>query len=382
MVASARTSMLSSVYPRRKQPRVMVQPVSKVTTAPSASASISFTSHQVTTPQSHYLTASRRGSFTSRLLPTSHATMQGFNMGRYRPPDSDPRRDGFNQSHPLGKRARHLSTTGALTVRFELPFSVWCDACSGILIQGTRYNAAKRKVGVYYSTPIWAFVCKCRHCSNEFEVQTDPKNTQYIVTRGGKRKQEQWTPDEGDHTLGSYEIGQSSSDGAGASASAVPTDGFSQLERAETQRLAASSRTRRILELEDHATRRWADPDSVNSKLRSSFRREKKAAQEIEGRRNSERDALGWSHDSVLLLDDEAARANDDSQLDAWRRERARTGKASAPKGSPQSTTSGKTRSSSQSRGGSSSKTISKLNPTAQRLASTIIKGGNKNKTM
>ena len=40
---------------------------------------------------------------------------------------------------------------------------------------GVRYNAEKKKIGNYYSTPIYSFRCKCHLCSGWFEIQTDPK---------------------------------------------------------------------------------------------------------------------------------------------------------------------------------------------------------------
>lgn len=40
---------------------------------------------------------------------------------------------------------------------------------------GVRYNAQKKKVGNYYSTPIYGFRCKCHLCSGWFEIRTDPK---------------------------------------------------------------------------------------------------------------------------------------------------------------------------------------------------------------
>ena len=40
---------------------------------------------------------------------------------------------------------------------------------------GVRYNAEKKKVGMYYSTPIYSFRCKCHLCDGWFEIQTDPK---------------------------------------------------------------------------------------------------------------------------------------------------------------------------------------------------------------
>ena len=40
---------------------------------------------------------------------------------------------------------------------------------------GVRYNAEKKKIGNYYSTPIYSFRCKCHLCDNWFTIETDPK---------------------------------------------------------------------------------------------------------------------------------------------------------------------------------------------------------------
>jgi hypothetical protein len=40
---------------------------------------------------------------------------------------------------------------------------------------GVRYNAEKKKIGSYYSTPIYSFRCKCHLCDGWFEIETDPK---------------------------------------------------------------------------------------------------------------------------------------------------------------------------------------------------------------
>ena len=42
-------------------------------------------------------------------------------------------------------------------------------------ILGVRYNAEKKKVGNYYTTPIYRFRMKCHLCDNHFEIETDPK---------------------------------------------------------------------------------------------------------------------------------------------------------------------------------------------------------------
>lgn len=57
-----------------------------------------------------------------------------------------------------------------------------------------RYNAQKKRVGNYHSTPIWAFRCKCHLCSSWFEVRTDPANAAYVVHEGAKRQNDEWDP--------------------------------------------------------------------------------------------------------------------------------------------------------------------------------------------
>lgn len=99
-----------------------------------------------------------------------------------------------------------------------------------------RYNAEKKKLGNYYSTPIWSFRFKCHLCNGRIEIQTDPQvrgirsgcravflhasvgsvskprsqldegfadsahsspqNTRYVVTEGAKQKMEEWDPAE------------------------------------------------------------------------------------------------------------------------------------------------------------------------------------------
>src|SRR5690348_2194395 len=115
--------------------------------------------------------------------------MQGFNMGRYYPPDASNAPTFNTTSHPLGKRASKISQ-GILTVRFELPFAVWCDHCKppAIIGQGVRFNAEKKKVGNYHSTPIWSFRMKHSACGGWWEIRTDPQKSEYIVTEGARRR--------------------------------------------------------------------------------------------------------------------------------------------------------------------------------------------------
>lgn len=142
--------------------------------------------------------------------------MQGFN--KYYPPDYDPKTaptlNAYRGVHALGARAKDVDK-GILVVRFELPYNVWCGTCGSHIGAGVRYNAQKRRVGNYYSTPVWAFRCKCHLCGGWFEIRTDPKvrrrarvrrvfgirltrcrlqNAAYVVHEGAKAQAQDWDP--------------------------------------------------------------------------------------------------------------------------------------------------------------------------------------------
>jgi hypothetical protein len=114
--------------------------------------------------------------YLSAKPPTSKShPMQGFN--KYYPPDYDESQGSLNKlngKHALGDRARKIDQ-GILITRFELPYNIWCGGCNSMIGMGVRYNSEKKKVGMYYSTPIFSFRCKCHICSNWFEIRTDPQ---------------------------------------------------------------------------------------------------------------------------------------------------------------------------------------------------------------
>ncbi len=70
------------------------------------------------------------------------------------------------KSHPLGKRAAKIDQ-GILVIRFETPYNMWCLGCNNHIGRGVRYNAEKRKIGMYFTTPIWEFTLKCHLCDNK-----------------------------------------------------------------------------------------------------------------------------------------------------------------------------------------------------------------------
>ncbi|CAN8179008.1 unnamed protein product, partial [Coccothraustes coccothraustes] len=57
-----------------------------------------------------------------------------------------------------------------------------------------RYNAEKKKVGNYYTTPVYRFRMKCHLCVNYIELQTDPGSCDYVIVSGARRKEERWEP--------------------------------------------------------------------------------------------------------------------------------------------------------------------------------------------
>jgi coiled-coil domain-containing protein 130 len=190
-------------------------------------------------------------------------------MGRYYPPDAS-NAPAFNaSSHPLGKRANKVSQ-GILTVRFELPFAVWCDHCTpaAIVGQGVRFNAEKKKVGNYYSTPIWSFRMKHSACGGWWEIRTDPKNADYVVVEGAKKRD--YGPEDG---------------GAEASGDLKfltedererrRKDAFANLEGKIEDKGADKKSKERVEELYDHSMV-WRDPYDVNARLRKGFRETRK----------------------------------------------------------------------------------------------------------
>jgi len=76
-----------------------------------------------------------------------------------------------------------------------MPFNIWCGGCERHIARGVRFNAEKKQIGQYHSTPILSFLLKCPSCSHPIDIHTDPANAEYIVATGGRRKNEQFDPE-------------------------------------------------------------------------------------------------------------------------------------------------------------------------------------------
>ncbi|KAL3474579.1 CWC16 protein [Aspergillus californicus] len=231
--------------------------------------------------------------------------MQGFNMGRYVPPDLEGLTTGnkLAAKHPLGARARHLQSKGALIVRFEMPFATWCTNCApeAIIGQGVRFNAEKKKVGNYFSTPVYSFRFKHTVCGGWIEIRTDPKNTAYVVTEGGRRRD--YGVDEEGRAVGEIKVG---GEGAGKG---VEDDPFSKLEtKVEDKRVVDQNRVR-ILELQERQSRDWDDPYEQSRRLRRGFRAERKGLEKNEAGKEALKEKMSLGIEIVDEIEEDALRA-------------------------------------------------------------------------
>lgn len=197
-------------------------------------------------------------------------------MGRYVPPDQEGLTSGnkLHNKHALGARASQASK-GILTVRFEMPFAVWCAHCPKptIVGQGVRFNAQKQKVGAYYSSPVYGFRMKHAACGGDIEIRTDPANTAYVVHSGGTRR------DTGDDKTAVESL-------VGGGVPAIVTlkeqaeqrdSAFSNLEKTIADREVFEAAKLRIAEIEDANAQVWDDPYTKNQSLRKAFRVGRKA---------------------------------------------------------------------------------------------------------
>ncbi|KAF8905007.1 DUF572-domain-containing protein [Gymnopilus junonius] len=224
--------------------------------------------------------------------------MQGFN--KYYPPDYDPSQGSLNKfrgKHALGDRARKIDQ-GILITRFELPFNIWCGTCNNHIGMGVRYNAEKKKIGAYYSTPIYSFRCKCHLCSGWFEIQTDPKNTRYVVVSGARQKEEDWNPEDN----GGFAVHDTDKE-------QVNIDPLAALEKTtDAKRLVETVQKPRIQSLQQTSEHYNADPYALSSKARKRFREEKKVEQNKRRSDDFLKDRYALPAGMSLLEEDEQAK--------------------------------------------------------------------------
>ena len=224
-------------------------------------------------------------------------------MGRYVPPDQEGLQSANKLAgkHALGARANKIKQ-GILTVRFEMPFPIWCTTCTkpSIIGQGVRFNAEKKKVGNYYSTPIYSFRMKHVTCGGWIEIRTDPKTTAYVVTEGAKKR------DLGEDRLqeGEIRIGASEED-----RKRLEEDAFAALEAKKDDAKQAASDKSRIEALYQAKDRDWEDPGEANRRIRRSFRTERKVREKRDGATEALKDRMSLGMHLLEETEDDRRRA-------------------------------------------------------------------------
>jgi len=229
--------------------------------------------------------------------------MQGFNMGRYRPPET------LDTSLAVTKNGYRTSKLPASTptVRFEMPFAIWCTTCSSksnsqLIGQGVRFNAEKKKVGNYFSTPIWQFRMRHTACSGWIEIRTDPKNTEYVVVEGAQKR------DTGNDVViaerdGAVLIGDE------AEKERRRQDAFAAFEGKAADKKQAQSDVKRIEQLRYLKERDWQHPDDVNAKLRKEFRVGRKRREQMAEATGLLQDRMSLGIDLLEATDEDIRRA-------------------------------------------------------------------------
>ncbi|XP_023248548.1 coiled-coil domain-containing protein 130 homolog isoform X2 [Copidosoma floridanum] len=211
----------------------------------------------------------------------------------YYPPDYDPKFGGINKfqgTHALRERARKLHL-GILIIRFEMPFNIWCDGCGNHIGMGVRYNAEKKKVGMYYSTPVYQFRMKCHLCDNHFEIKTDPGNLDYLVISGARRQENRWDPTENEQVVPeTKEVSRRLYD-----------DAMYKLEHSLEDKKVAKTRANALESAIAVNETLWKDDYTSNCTLRSLFRDKKK---EIQNKSAMNQEFLNKTGINIDLVDE------------------------------------------------------------------------------
>ena len=206
----------------------------------------------------------------------------------------------IHKKHALGNRANKISQ-GILTVRFEMPFPIWCTHCPKptIIGQGVRFNAEKKKVGTYYSSSIYSFRMKHVACGGVIEIRTDPQNTAYVVAEGARKR------DLGDDKVEEGDIKILTPE----EREKLRANAFAALEGKVEDKRALEHARKRLEELQDMSDQQWEDPYANNKRLRSVFRDGRKLREKEAGTIAALKDKMSLGIDLLPEHEDDKRRA-------------------------------------------------------------------------
>jgi len=125
---------------------------------------------------------------------------------------------------------------------------------------------------MYYTTPIFSFRMKCHLCSNWIEIHTDPKNTEYVIVSGARRKIEDWDAKEN----GSIELTDEKEK------EKLESNAFYKLENDITNKKKTDESIPILTQLQNLNNRQWKDPYTASYNIRKKFRERKKLEKQKE----------------------------------------------------------------------------------------------------
>jgi coiled-coil domain-containing protein 130 len=221
------------------------------------------------------------------VVAKTNKKMQAQN--KYYPPDFDPANfrsiNDYAKYHRNPKRG-HGKPTGTsedileelrderkpgtqlrtITVRFEMPFNIWCLGCNNHIGMGVRYNAEKFHIDNYHSTPVFKFRMKCHLCPSYIEIVTEPKTAEYVIIAGARQRIETFDPADAEVMVLSQEDEKQK----------LEQDVFYRLEKGMGDVKHAEKLAPKIDQIISYNESRWKDPYTHSQLMRRKFRKEKK----------------------------------------------------------------------------------------------------------
>lgn len=206
--------------------------------------------------------------------------------------------DPENPQRPTKKLKRNAE--GNLTIRFEMPFDTQCLGCHLSIAKGVRFNAEKFKAGNYHSTTIWGFRMKSPCCKTPIEIRTNPKEADYDVVTGVRRKLSSLVARrmaEEEEAGDMVKPGDTDHVGEARAAHRVAGNKMSRLESKLTKERVARGSHRNLETLKERSYDRYGEDSERNRELRRSMRSVRHEVRNRERRR----DELGLC-DAITLL--------------------------------------------------------------------------------
>lgn len=150
---------------------------------------------------------------------------------------------------------------------------------------GVRYNAEKFHVGMYFTTPVFKFRFKCHLCPSYIEIETDPKNAEYKIVAGARKRIESYDPKD----IGVIELADE------VETKKLEEDSFFRLEHGIGDVKQSESAAPKIQQIIAFNNLYRKDPYTSSQQVRQKFRKEKEEEKVIQDESRAVQDRLGLS---------------------------------------------------------------------------------------